>query len=820
MDAAGNRSGRGTVTGSTASCAPAADTTPPSVPQGMAWNGKTQTSLGLRWDASTDNVGVAGYHLYRNGTRVASITSLSYSYTGLTCGSSYTMAIEAYDAAGNVSNRAEAAGTTTTEACAPAPDTQAPSAPGGLAKTGGTQTSVALGWSASTDNVGVSGYRVYRRRHAGRVAGGHDPERDRPGVWDDLRVRRRGARRGRQRLVAVGAQRRNVLVRAGAGHAGAVGADRAGEDRRHADERGARLERVDRQRRRDRLPRLPRRHARGIADGHEPERVPAWPAGRRYVFGVEALDAAGNVSSRSALSAATSACAPAPDTQAPSVPGGMAFGAATQTSIALAWNASTDNVGVAGYRVYRDGQSVGTTTNRSYTFSGLSCGTSYAFGIEAYDAAGNVSNRTQATGNATTAACDPGPEPEPGDATRFVSTERQRLGHLHAGRAVPQLRPRRAGREPGRGRPGRCRHLRRPAVQRDLRAYRRRTSHFRPAAGARVVLAGLGFGGSEANQGPDFITVEGMELTTRGSEPGAGNQEGIWIGPGSTNISLIDMDAGSVNTWFADKVTIKGGDYGPCHAVWGQNNVCGNTKFDVTTNVLVDGATFHDYRFDETCFTVSGADCHWECMYINGSKNVTIRNSKFRQCAIFDIFATISGPDAAQLGHDGLLIENNWFGAPYTESLGGGSPGRPSAVSLAWCQNSSKGYKNTTVRFNSFARNTHLQIDPNPSCVFDNINVVGNLMMWDGCQSRWAWQYNVWSTAWRTGSCGATDKILGDQFPYVEPSSLPSMNYHLTGANSVADNLVPVAAGCPATDIDGQSRGANGFCDAGSDERP
>ena len=139
---------------------------------------------------------------------------------------------------------------------------------------------------------------------------------------------------------------------------------------------------------------------------------------------------------------------------------------------------------------------------------------------------------------------------------------------------------------------------------------------------------------------------------------------------------------------------------------------------------------------------------------------------------------------------------------------------------MAWCQNSPRGYRNTTVRFNSFARNTQLQIDPNPSCVFNNVRVVGNISMWDGCQPRWAWRYNVWSTSWRTGSCDATDKIHGDQLPYVDGSNLPSMNYHLARAKSTADNLVPVSAGCPATDIDGQRRGANGFCDAGSDERP
>ena len=66
----------------------------------------------------TDNVGVTGYRIYRNGTRVATTTSTSYTVTGLACNTSYTIGLTAIDAAGNESNRAEATGTTKTSACA------------------------------------------------------------------------------------------------------------------------------------------------------------------------------------------------------------------------------------------------------------------------------------------------------------------------------------------------------------------------------------------------------------------------------------------------------------------------------------------------------------------------------------------------------------------------------------------------------------------------------------------------------------------------------------------------------------------------------
>lgn len=546
-----------------------------------------------------------------------------------------------------------------------------------------------------------------------------------------------------------------------------------------------------------------------------------------YVLAVDAVDRAGNRSAKSVL-AASPACSrpPSADDEPPSVPQGMAFPGKTKTSVSLVWDASTDNVGVAGYGLYRSNVRVASTDDFSYTYTGLACGTSYSFALEAYDAAGNASNRAEATGVTSTQPCDsppppPPPPPPPGDEPSpqlFLSTSGSDGNPCTA--VAPCASFDRAYRVAGPGQVVEVGGGTYPGQS--IRAVAGRTGPnvvFRPAAGARVVLGGITFGANgDPGLGPDHITVRGMEMTYKSSEPGASNQRGIFVGPGSTFITLEHMDAGNVHTWFADHVTIKGGDYGPCHAVWGSPNVCGNSKLDVSNNVTIDGARFHDYRFDETCFTVAGADCHWECLYVNGGENVTIKNSRFYRCAIFDIFTTISGPDAGKIGHKNLTIENNWFATPWTESPSGGSPSRPTAVSLAWCQNSSFGYKNVLVRFNSFQRNTMLQLDHNPTCVFDNIQVIGNVMMWDGCQSRWTFAYNVWSTAWRTGSCSPTDRILGDSFPYVNGGGNADMDYHLA-AESVADDLVPASLGCPATDIDEQPRPEGARCDAGADER-
>ena len=97
--------------------------------------------------------------------------------------------------------------------------------------------------------------------------------------------------------------------------------------------------------------------------------------------------------------------APAPDTQAPSVPQGMAWTTIGQTSIGLRWNTASDNVAVTGYRIYRNGTLAGTTASTSYTVSGLTCGTSYTIALTAVDAAGNESHAAAATGTTITAAC-------------------------------------------------------------------------------------------------------------------------------------------------------------------------------------------------------------------------------------------------------------------------------------------------------------------------------------------------------------------------------------------------------------------------------
>ncbi|MGH3730864.1 MAG: glycosyl hydrolase family 18 protein [Micromonosporaceae bacterium] len=136
------------------------DTTAPSTPANLRSTGTTSSSVALAWNASTDNVGVTGYDVYRGTTKVATVTGTSHTDSGLSAGTEYSYTVRARDAAGNVSPSSNRV--TVTTGGGGGGDTTAPSTPANLRSTGTTSSSVALAWNASTDNVGVTGYDVYR----------------------------------------------------------------------------------------------------------------------------------------------------------------------------------------------------------------------------------------------------------------------------------------------------------------------------------------------------------------------------------------------------------------------------------------------------------------------------------------------------------------------------------------------------------------------------------------------------------------------------------------------------------------------------------
>lgn len=83
------------------------------------------------------------------------------------------------------------------------------------------------------------------------------------------------------------------------------------------------------------------------------------------------------------------------DTAAPTVPSGLAAVALSDTEVRVSWRASSDDVGVAGYRIFESGTDVGTTGATSRDVGGLTRGTTYRFAVSAFDAAGNASGLSE-----------------------------------------------------------------------------------------------------------------------------------------------------------------------------------------------------------------------------------------------------------------------------------------------------------------------------------------------------------------------------------------------------------------------------------------
>jgi fibronectin type 3 domain-containing protein len=115
----------------------------------------------IAWTPDTDNVGVAGYHLYRTGTLIDTVNGLSFTDTGLTPGETYSYTLTAFDAAGNVSAHSAALAVET-------PNNVPPSVPSRVTVTASSKSAVSLSWAASTGSP-VS-YRILRGTSSSNMA--------------------------------------------------------------------------------------------------------------------------------------------------------------------------------------------------------------------------------------------------------------------------------------------------------------------------------------------------------------------------------------------------------------------------------------------------------------------------------------------------------------------------------------------------------------------------------------------------------------------------------------------------------------------------
>jgi len=106
-----------------------------------------------------------------------------------------------------------------------------------------------------------------------------------------------------------------------------------------------------------------------------------------YAYSVVAFDAAGNVSPAATASVTTPPTGS--DTSPPSPPTSLSASVLPSGLTKLSWHASTDNVAVTGYRIYRNGTLFATVTGTSVTIK-KQIGT-FTYSVRAFDQAGNLS---------------------------------------------------------------------------------------------------------------------------------------------------------------------------------------------------------------------------------------------------------------------------------------------------------------------------------------------------------------------------------------------------------------------------------------------
>lgn len=138
----------------------------PTTPTNLQAKATAYNKVALTWTASTDNVGVTSYVVYRDTVPVATLgNTTSYTDT-VNANMTYSYKVQAADKAGNKSAATAAVQVTTPTA----PDSQAPTAPGNVQAQAISKSQINLTWSASTDNIGVTGYDVYRATTGGTAA--------------------------------------------------------------------------------------------------------------------------------------------------------------------------------------------------------------------------------------------------------------------------------------------------------------------------------------------------------------------------------------------------------------------------------------------------------------------------------------------------------------------------------------------------------------------------------------------------------------------------------------------------------------------------
>lgn len=435
----------------------AADVTPPTVPANLTAATVSSSQIKLSWMASTDASGVAGYRIYRNGssTPLATVVSTSYQDAGLNAGTTYSYRVAAFDASGNQSGLSNTASATTSPAVSSA-DLQPPSVPASLTAAPVSQSQILLKWNASTDNVAVAGYRIYRNgatTPAATVTSTSYQDNDlaaatsysytvaafdaagnasaqSASVSTMTQAAPPSLIKGKQPASSTGLYNAayctdGVLDPARVTSAGSGAQWIQFDLGRSYNLNGVKLWHYtgDSRTYHDVIVQISNTadfsssvttvfnndmdNSSGQGAGAQSEypesaagkHIPFNPSNARYVrLWVNGSDM--NVWNHYEE---IEVYGDGADLQPPSTPTGLTATAVSSSQINLSWTAATDNVGVTGYRIFRNGIAtpIATVSGTSYQNTGLAGSTSYSYTVTAIDAAGNSSSMSSAV-SATT----------------------------------------------------------------------------------------------------------------------------------------------------------------------------------------------------------------------------------------------------------------------------------------------------------------------------------------------------------------------------------------------------------------------------------
>lgn len=361
------------------------DTEAPSIPTGLEITGITDKSITLAWQPSTDNVTVEGYKVFLDDSEVGIATETTYLFSNLNPATNYEISLIAFDASFNESPKSPDISAKTLEE----PDIQPPSSPTGIKIIEVTGRNIDFQWSASTDNVSVSGYRIFLNN----VENGTSTDTRynatdlTPSTEYSITIRAFDASSNESPpsspVVTTTLAPDTIPPSAPT----ALTVSKISDTSltliwfNSADNISVVGYNV---------------YLNGILAGTTMTNsfsITQLAPGETYSAYVTAFDGSGNQSGPSGTIQVTTI---SPDNEPPSIPNGLLATSIAMNSIGITWNPSTDNVGVSGYNIYANGILKGSSSLNSFTINQLNPGIEYEITVTAFDQASNNSEFSEA----------------------------------------------------------------------------------------------------------------------------------------------------------------------------------------------------------------------------------------------------------------------------------------------------------------------------------------------------------------------------------------------------------------------------------------